>query len=251
MSKEITSKFLMGFAFEGAFSDFPENSWFAGLRPGVIYRLDGMNKYQGFGIFSPSIGLSADLGFASGKNADLNSVTAGYNFDFYRNEVFTLGLYNDFSVTSDFERFPVKLGLQSDIFKNYHIRSGVVIPDSYGYMSYTAGAGYSFPGSSLGWSINYAFVYSKDHGASHYAGLMIEYGSPEGELPVTRIVPDYIYISPNNNGVQDNVVFSIDVTDQSRIKGWRLQIVDENDTVVREFKIREGSGGYNHTCSSF
>ena len=39
--------------------------------------------------------------------------------------------------------------------------------------------------------------------------------------------------------MQDYLLFDIGVEDKSRIKGWNLQISDERDVVVKEFKMSD------------
>lgn len=239
LSKEITSGFMFGLSANGVYWSGDDTSFYGGIKPGFIMKFDGTDSYSRFGIFDPSLGVSADLGFATGDEASINSATIGYNFDFFRADKFTLGWYNEFSAVSGFRAYPVKFGLECDIAGNWHVRGGAVIPESYSYMTYTAGAGYTFSGDTFGLSLDYAFAYSGEEGVSHYAGVKLEYGSLDREAPVIAVTPDYTYISPNYDGVQDHAMFDIDVTDRSRIKGWRLQVTDERDMVVREFKVSE------------
>lgn len=239
LSKEITSGFLFGLSFNGVWFDRDETSFYGGIKPGFILKFDGMDRYNGFGIFSPAIGFSADAGFGSGEDASLNSATFGYSFDFWRMRAFSLGFYNDISAVESFSAFPVKFGLEFDFEKSWFLRAGAVFPESYSFMTYTAGAGYTYTGETGGVSINYAFAYSGEEGVSHYAGVSFEYGSLDREPPLIAITPDYTYISPNFDGRQDDVIFDTEVTDRSRIKGWKLQITDSNEVLVREFKVSE------------
>ena len=41
------------------------------------------------------------------------------------------------------------------------------------------------------------------------------------------------YISPNNDGVQDELVIPLKITDKRFVQGWSLFIVDENGNTVR------------------
>jgi len=238
-SKELTSKFLFGIALEGMYSDFTNKSFYTGIKPGIIYKLDDFPIANGFGFFDPSIGLTAGIGYTTDKDSDLSSLTAGYSFDFYRERIYSIGFYNDLSVIDAYGSYPVKFGLETSILNTYSLRGGVVIPESYEFMTYTAGAGYKFAGDTFSASINYALSYSGDRGVNHFAGITLEYGSLDHEPPVLSITPDYTYISPNYDGVQDYLIFDIDVRDQSRIRGWKLQILNEKDTIVKEFKMSD------------
>ncbi len=239
LSKEITSGFLFGLAFNGLYWDAAGNNFYIGVMPGIILKFDSSDSYNGFGIFNPATGFSAGLGYASSDEADLNSVTLGYSFGFYRSQNYILGFYNDISAINGFGSYPVKFGFQWDYNSAWHVRLGAALPESYSYMAWTAGAGYTFTGETSGLALDYAFTWSGEEGVSHYAGVRFEYGSLDREPPVIEITPDYTCISPNYDGIQDEVMFDIEVNDSSRIKGWRLQITDERDMVVREFTVSE------------
>jgi len=251
MAKEVTSKFLFGISFEGMYSDYVETNYYAGIKPGLIYRLDGTSTVNGFGFLDPSIGITADIGYTSGDDTDLNAVTAGYNFDFYRSRIYNIGFYNEISVIEGYGKYPVKFGLEAGIINSLYLRAGAAVPESYEFMSYTGGAGYKYTGDTFIASINYAFSYSEKEGMSHYAGVTLEYGALDREPPALSITPDYTYISPNYDGVQDYLIFNINVRDQSRIRGWKLQISDEKDTVVKEFKMSDREVEESLTASAF
>ncbi|MBN1533068.1 MAG: OmpA family protein [Spirochaetes bacterium] len=88
---------------------------------------------------------------------------------------------------------------------------------------------------------------SADHSLCHYqAGVLgntvggaFLFGAPDTEPPVTRITPNIQYISPNNDGVQDYVSFDLEVSDSSRIRGWRLQILDQGENLVTEYRTTD------------
>ncbi len=143
------------------------------------------------------------------------------------------------------------MGLEAILHNDFSLRGGVVFPDSYDFMTYTCGAGYRFESEYLRGSINYALAYSGENGINHYAGLTMEIGGVDREPPLIAIAPDHNYISPNYDGIQDYLIFDIDVRDASRITGWRLQISDDSDNVVREFKISEREVEESLTPASF
>ena len=41
------------------------------------------------------------------------------------------------------------------------------------------------------------------------------------------------YISPNNDGIQDELVIPLNISDKRYVQGWSLVILDENKNVVR------------------
>lgn len=251
LGKDITSKLAFGLAVKGMRADYDSSNFYTGLSTGVHYRIPGTIRASGFGFFDPLLGVSADLGYYSDKAADLNSLNAGYNFGFYKGDFFTLGLYNDFSLMNNFRDYLVKFGLESLFMDRYILRGGAAFPDRYDYMTWTAGAGYRLSGDNYTTSIDYSFTYSDKTGASHFAGVTLNYGALDTDPPVIYIEPDYKFISPNYDGKQDYLIFSIDVTDKGLIKGWRLQIYNEADVMVREFRISDREIEEKLTARSF
>lgn len=239
MAKDITSRFMFGLGFEFAQSDYLEKDYYAGIKPGLSYNVGSTGSVTGFGLYDFTLGMASGIGYSSSEIMDLNSVTAGYSFDFYRERRYSFGFYNDISAINSFGDFPVKFGVEAVIFNDFSLRGGFIVPESYDFTAYTCGAGYRFEGESFRGAINYAMIYSEDQGLNHYAGLTMEIGGIDREPPVIEITPDNSYISPNYDGIQDYLIFDIDVRDSSRITGWRLQIADERENVVREFKISE------------
>ncbi len=51
--------------------------------------------------------------------------------------------------------------------------------------------------------------------------------------------PDVIYISPNNDGIQDELVIPLNITDKRYIQEWSFVITAENGTVVRTIANKE------------
>lgn len=239
LGKDITSKLAFGLAVKGMRADYDSSNFYTGLSTGIHYRIPGTIRASGFGIFDPLLGVSADLGYYSDEITDLNSINAGYNFNFYKGSIFNLGLYNDFSAINNFRDYHFKLGLESLFMDRFIIRGGAAFPDHYDYMTWTAGAGYRLADDNYSAAFDYSFTYSEKTGVSHFAGATINYGALDTDPPVVNIEPDYKFISPNYDGKQDYLIFSIDVSDKSHIKGWRLQIYNEAEVMVREFRISD------------
>ncbi|MCU0848673.1 MAG: OmpA family protein [Spirochaetes bacterium] len=239
-AKDFTQKVMLGFAFN-YFHGLPGSMDYFGGMLGIIYKFAGTDRKTGFGFFDPKAGFSVSFGLPTGKSksgADFNSVTAGYNFKFFRTRSFSLGLFNDVSALN-YRHFPVKTGLESELFSILVLRFGFILPREYDYGYFTGGAGLKFSTSYFDGSLNYAFNYCKYKKFTHYVGLNMEYGMLDNTPPETNIGYDNEFISPNHDGVQDYVQFTSKVADQSRIKGWKLQISDQDGSLVREFKISD------------
>lgn len=243
-AKHFTERWMIGASlnyFSGA--DPAHNLAFAGFTLGTIYSIDfNINLQKNFGIYEPQVGASVNAGMPFGENskyANFNRATAGYSFIFYKNNDFNLKFYNDLSAINSYNDFPVKIGFESLIKNSYVARAGFTAPQSYQYGDYTLGVGYMFKTDAFDGDINYSLVHYSKMNLVHYVGLNIKYGKPDKEPPETRIEPNFQYVSPNYDGKQDFFIFKTEVKDASRIKGWKLQIINSNNDVVKEYRISE------------
>ena len=244
MGKDLTDRVMVGIAANVLFGSDVDGSslMFLGGTIGSIYLLDGMKKTMGFGIFDPRLGFSLTAGFPIGDNSDyanLNNLTLGYNFRFYRHKNFNVGFYNDISLINFYKDFPVKAGVESLILDHYIVRAGGIFLNGYDFATLTAGVGYQFNKNTFAGSVNYSLAYDTESKFVHYLGLTLEYGELDRQSPVTSVKPDQRYISPNHDGVQDYVTFDLNVEDRSRIKGWKFQVMEPGGSVVREYRISE------------
>jgi outer membrane protein OmpA-like peptidoglycan-associated protein/flagellar hook assembly protein FlgD len=243
-AKNFTDRFMIGAAFNYLTGSDPADSLaYAGGTLGTIYKIDyTLNLKKGFGIYDPKIGASINAGVPFGENdkfANFNQATFGYNFLFYKDSNFDLKFYNDFSAINAYKDFPVKFGFESLIKNNYIARVGFTAPQSYGYGDFTLGCGFLFKTENFEGDVNYSLVHYSKLNFVHYLGLNIRYGKLDREPPVTNISASEEYISPNYDGKQDFLVFKTEVEDKSAIKGWKLQILNPNNDLVKEYRMSE------------
>ncbi|MBN2040728.1 MAG: OmpA family protein [Spirochaetes bacterium] len=243
-AKNFTDNLIIGASaslFTG--SDSSDDLMFAGLTLGSIYNINFQHNFKGsFGIYEPSIGASVTAGLPFGENkdfSDFNQATAGYSFVFYKNTDLQVKFLNDFSVINAYSDFPVKFGFESLIKDHYIARAGVTVPQSYEYGDYTLGVGYKFGLSSFDGDINYSIVHYSKMQFTHYLGLNIRYGALDRQPPEVNIESNEEYISPNYDGKQDFLIFDTEVRDRSKIKGWKLQILNSDNSIIREYRISE------------
>jgi flagellar hook assembly protein FlgD/outer membrane protein OmpA-like peptidoglycan-associated protein len=72
------------------------------------------------------------------------------------------------------------------------------------------------------------------------AGVNIPFGLVDAEGPVITVeYPEKQYISPNHDGKEDTLVLPITIEEKRYIKGYSVQIYNENDELVREIKNKE------------
>ena len=243
-AKYFTERLTMGSSINLFYGSDPANKFsYIGISIGSVYKINYNEKLKrGFGIFKPQIGLNINAGLPMGNNsklANFNQLTLGYNFILYHHKDFYINFLNDFSTIHGYKDFPIKFGLESLIHDKYIIRAGCIAPQSYKYGDFTFGLGYRFNHEKFDCDINYSLIHYSGSDFVHYAGLNIKYGELDREPPLTRITANKKYISPNYDGKQDYVFFTQNVEDVSRIKGWKLQIINSMDEVVRGYRISE------------
>ena len=243
-AKEFTERLVVGASFNGLYGEgYGESAHFAGLNIGSIYSTGFTREAgEGFGIFNPSFAFALLAGIPMGSESDmsqLNQVTLGYSLPFYRSEKMMISLFNDVSVTDEFSEIPVRIGFESVYNQKYVLRLGGMYPQSYEYGDMTMGVGYKLKAGDFDGEISYSLVHYKDTDFVHYAGISGEYGKLDRQPPVTSIEANMRYISPNYDGEKDFVYLKLEVQDQSRIKGWKVQIKNQQNQVVKEYRVSE------------
>ena len=245
-AKDFTSRIMLGLALNVFAGSADGTIVYTGATLGSIYRLKDRTGKKGFGLYDPKAGFALNLGLPLGGNgtyANFNSITIGLNSGFYRHSRFTLGIFADVSLIDGegdtFMEYPVKAGIEAEIMNRYIVRAGAVYPEGYDYGDFTAGLGYRFRAGDFEGTADYSLCHYRDGAYIHYLGVNLEYGKLDRTPPATSIESDNKYVSPNHDGAQDYVVFALGVKDDSRIKGWKLQVKDANNRVVKEFKTSE------------
>ncbi len=243
-ARDITRKLMLGAALDFLSGEDSSSSvrWF-GASMGAIYMMGpGTRGFKGFGIFEPSLGVNLRAGIRGGtmgEHADLSLLSAGYSFLFYRDPVVHIRFFNDISSGFDLEDFPVKCGLESTIAGSYVLRAGIILPPEYRYCRYTLGAGYRLYLAENELRLNYGLGYHNKTELTHSFGLSFIYGRLDREPPVVRIGSSEKYLSPNYDGINDFCIFTTSIDDKSRIRGWKLRILDSDGREIREYRLSE------------
>jgi len=252
-SKKLLDRLLVGFSvnFFYGFDATGTNFFYPGASIGFIYRFQGMKKTKGWGFFSPNLASSLNFGLpisagssgvAISNTPNFNILTIGTNFDIYRSKKFDLGLYLDVTALN-YVQFPVKFGFEATIIKSIIVRFGFIVPPindyGYGYGDITAGVGYKFSKETFAGSVNYALTYDLQGNLTHSIAFNFEYGKLDRTPPKISEKPDLTNFSPNFDGKDDYIHFSQKVDDDSRIKGWKLQILNDKGKLVKEYRMSE------------
>ena len=241
MGKDLIPELLLGFSLSFFTSPANGGAHYAGGNFGFIYKFKSTGSGYGFGLFNPRLGLSVNFGYPFGRRsdyADFNALSLGYSFTFFSIRNFTIAFFNDATVLN-YKEYPVKIGLESELFNILCLRGGFIIPHAYNDGAFTAGLGLKLDTENFKGSLNYAVNFYPRMKYVHYLGLTGEYGTLDREPPETGVAVESRHVSPNYDGIKDYALLHLNVRDRSRIKGWRLQILDASGRIVKDYSITE------------
>lgn len=239
-AKQITDRLSLGAAIDLLYGDAGGSCFYAGAGLGATYRTSYEKSLKnGFGFYRPAFGVSGTAGVPFGSHssaADMSRATFGYSFGFYKDPLVAVSFKNDISAVHGYGSFPVSWGIESVFADAYSVRIGGSYPAAYTYGDLTCGAGARFDARYFSAAIDYALVHRRGSEFVHYLGVSAEFGELDRDPPIAIVRSNELYISPNHDGTQDYALITLDVSDRSRIKGWRFQILDANGAVVKEFR---------------
>ncbi|HSV97638.1 MAG TPA: OmpA family protein [Spirochaetota bacterium] len=243
-AKEFTDRLSVGAALDMLHGTTPDGSGhFIGAGLGARYATGFSHALGGgLGIFHPSLGVAGRAGVPFGgkkKSSDLGMASAGYGLTFYRGARHSIAFLNEIAAIKEAGGYPVKFGLESWLYDSYALRAGCTVPGAYGHNAISLGAGWRLSRSEFDARLDYSLGYHRSEGLSHFLGLTMNYGALDREPPFITIAPAETHISPNYDGRQDYVIFTTTVRDASRIRGWRLQILNPDGGVVREYRLSD------------
>ena len=213
-AKMVTPHLALGMTLNFCYGQNGGDVFYLGASLGTTYRFNSVRGKYGFGIYDATIGGAINFGGPFGNQPDdaqFNSLTLGYGFTFFKHEHASISFKNEISFINLYTDYPVKFGLETEIFKYLILRVGTIVPQSYDYGDFTCGAGLRVITEEFVGTLNYAFNLYRDGSYIHYAGITMEIGKLDTAAPVTTVTQDQTYISPNHDGVQDFVLFSLDV----------------------------------------
>lgn len=73
-------------------------------------------------------------------------------------------------------------------------------------------------------------------------------GKKDEFSPITRIIQENSFMSPNNDGVQDELVLNVQITDDSFVRYWKLEIYNADGDVI---KVKESHTDIANEKKSF
>ncbi len=254
-SKEIYKNLFTGFGISGTYGS---KDWGTGLNMGIIHRAGTLGVFNNFVWGASLTGLGRGYGSSGSymeavpENLTLN-VSAGFDLvsrnDFVWNINGTLGF-------PTFTDLKLELGQEIRIQENLRIStsSSFIASDmaegNYLTLIPSVGVFYNLPLN--GGSVKKSKMQSNEMeiqaaGAPLYdgtgafgAGVTMPFGVRDRKAP--EITHDYegtIYLSPDLNGVQDELNLSYTAEDERYIMGYTFSVYNEEGDLVREFRNKD------------
>ncbi|MGC8770579.1 MAG: gliding motility-associated C-terminal domain-containing protein [Brevinematia bacterium] len=271
-AKPITENFYFGAGLKVLYGSSTRNSdWALALDLGAIVNNEtgttgfGLNDYS-YGVVLRNIGKIVSIG-----NYDaFPPMTLGVGGAFYpiKFDIYKLKLIGDINFPFYPLGFNIGIGLENILFDFVKVRAGYILsfPDKAGLSEvgpFTLGIGLTGKfkinretntsvkvkfgkeklEDSTEVSINYSLQPQKFNGVeelSHSITFDIAWGYYDEAKPELALEIDNDgYFSPNFDGSSDNARMNIKIKDNTIVDGWKLEILDGSDKVVKTFNSVE------------
>ncbi len=237
----IGNGYYLGFGLSYYYLDIESSASHFGFTTGLQKQLSYSYTFnRNFGIYDIQTGIilspGSFIGAEKNEYTSFTNSTLGYSFQFFRSDPVDIRFLHEVSVTVDYFQLPFKFGIESNLFNNYFLRTGMVYPDAYGYGDFTIGAGYALTRKDITGRIDYALVHKEKNDFSNYLGITFSFSSKLSDDDDLRIRLKDSNFSPNGDSVNDNITVQFD--QYSNIKSWELSILDRSGKKVRQVDYR-------------
>ncbi len=269
-SKAITENFFFGTGVKVLYGSSSQSDWAILFDVGGIVKNEsdvtgfGFNDYS-YGVVLRNIGKLISIG-----NYDaFPPMTLGVGGSFFPIKLgfYKLKLLGDINFPFYPLGFNVGIGLENILFDFIKIKGGYILsfPDKSGLsevgpFSFGIGVVGKFKVNretntsvkvkfgkekledSTEVSINYSLQPQKYNGVeelAHYVNLDIAWGYYDEKSPDLALSIDNEYFSPNFDGINDSAKIKPKIKDNTIVDGWKLEILDANDKVIKTFNSVE------------
>lgn len=253
IAKPITEDLFWGFGLSFLYADYTaglDRGLWADM--GILWRIP--HKGRGIGLFDPSIGLVLrGMGVRLSNQADDRYPPLGLGLGFSVTTVdiglWSLRLQADTLLALDPLNPVLNFGFENTLFNFLKVRLGYMSGDTRhgmsGLGSMTFGLGLagkirlSDKADPTDFDLSWALVNQHFHGKAermHSFGLTVAWGTYDSQAPAARVKPDWAQFSPNYDGRQDEVRFGLDISDNTLVTGWVLDVLDQTGRTNRSFR---------------
>jgi outer membrane protein OmpA-like peptidoglycan-associated protein/flagellar hook assembly protein FlgD len=243
-SKAISEEWLFGAGVNLGYAQGPEEDFLASLDIGTIYHKT--RSGTGFGLFDYSIGgavknLGKNISYTGYDSFPPLAVDLGGNLEFVRAGFYKARIGTHVMVPFNPFNFFVGLGLENVFFDMVNVKLGVnlgveeVDPVS-------VGVDVGFKIEDTDFQISYSLLPTNFNGRKEYthnAGISVAFGKYDTKPPETSVSVEDIYFSPNHDGVKDKELLTLDISDNTMVFGWRLDITDADGKPVKAWEAED------------
>ncbi|UCF97744.1 MAG: OmpA family protein [Spirochaetaceae bacterium] len=240
-AKDLFPKLLVGLGLQGQYGG---SDWGLGADLGFVHLPGdvGFMKDLRWGIALRGLGKGMSPVDNYGASPAPFTPAAGISFDVLQREKLIWSLHSDLSLPS-VQDLTLSLGTELNISDRVFLLLGSTIalselepgemrtPISFG-ASVKLGTSVKENQSELKITAGAAPLQSDIWAAGGGANLAV--GLIDRQAPEISLNTDQEYISPNLDGIQDDLVKSLSITDQRFVKGYRFLVLDAGGNQVRE-----------------
>jgi len=236
--------------------------WGLGLDLGFVHKLGDVAFLKDFawGASFNGLGKAMYLGESVGTWPSTFTPGIGTKFKLIKDENAQLGFNFDLDFPT-FQNLQFNAGLDLELFNTVRLMFGYdldvaklidqtdrYIPINFGVMVNLGGAkkdvddkGNKLPfWSTSEYKPGLVFAPLQNNMLTFGTGVNIPIGIIDTEPPVVTLdAPDEIYISPNFDGIQDELEIPLTITDSRYIESYTLYIYDEQGNIVRIIRNKE------------
>ena len=239
-SKYISDEWIFGAGLNVGYGKGPEGEFLLSTDLGIIYRVSRTG--QGLGLFDYSIGgviknLGKNISYTGYDGFPPLGVDVGGRVEVYRSEIYNARLSSHILFPLNPPGVMFGIGLENIFLDMINFKAGLNLGVE-GVKAPSIGFDLIFPLEDTDIQFSYSMVpvsYSGSTQYSHNAGLSVAFGTYDKKPPEVEVSLENPYFSPNHDGINDRAKFLIHIKDNTMVFGWRLDIFDENDRLVKSF----------------
>ncbi|UCB46367.1 MAG: gliding motility-associated C-terminal domain-containing protein, partial [Spirochaetota bacterium] len=243
-SKAISEEWLFGAGINLGYAQGPAEDFLASLDIGTIYRRS--RSGTGFGIFDYSIGgavrnLGKNISYTGYDGFPPLAIDLGGNLEFIRAGFYKARVGTHFMIPFNPINFFLGFGLENMFFDMVNVKLGVNLGvEEIDPLSVGVDVGFTIEDTDL--MISYSLLPTNFNGTKEYthnAGISVAFGKYDTKPPQADVSVDDIYFSPNHDGVKDKEILNLDISDNTMVFGWRLDITDEDGKPVKAWEAED------------
>jgi len=243
-SKAISEEWLFGAGINLGYAEGPEQDLLASLDIGTIYRksMDG----TGFGLFDYSVGgavknLGKNISYTGYDSFPPLAIDIGGNLEFVRAGFYKARFGTHFMVPFNPFNFFCGFGLENIFFDMVNVKLGVNLGvEEIDPLSFGVDVNFTIKDTDL--QVSYSLLPTNFNGSKEYthnAGISVAFGNYDTKPPKSEVGVEDVYFSPNHDGVRDKEVFNLDISDNTMVFGWELDITDEGGRPIKSYAAED------------